>query len=171
MKRKLIDKSNKLTLEVDEWFDYVEKYLSITVDDIRSLKEGQSESFLFIDRNFLDVLSRGINDIEEELFIYDKFYSGKYTRKNKDSLKGTFEYGGKLKGDVNENFEFHVMIEEAKMWYPLHNDYTLTDICLPGVKEYIGIHSSKLEGSRKIGWRGVCVRYSDVNKILLLLIN
>jgi hypothetical protein len=55
MKRKLIDKNHKLTLEVDEWFDYVEKYLSITVDDIRSLKEGQSESFLFIDRNFLDV--------------------------------------------------------------------------------------------------------------------
>jgi len=170
MKRKLIDKSNKLTLEVDEWFDYVEKYLAITVDDIRSLKEGQSESFLFIDRNFLDVLSRGINDIEEELFIYDKFYCGKYTRKSMDSLKGKFEYGGKLK-DVVEDFEFHVKIEEAKMWYPLHNDYTLTDICLPRAKDYIGIHSSKLKGSRKIGWRGFCVRYSDVNKIPLLLIN
>ena len=52
MKRKLIDKAHKLVLNVDKWYDYVEKYLAITVDDIRKIKG--SERFLFIDRNFLD---------------------------------------------------------------------------------------------------------------------
>ena len=170
MKRKLIDKSNKLTLTTNEWFDYIDKYLAVTVDDIRKLKERESVSLLFIDRNFLDVLSNCINDIEEELFIHDKFYAGKYTRLSSNSLKGKFSYEGSLKGTVDEDFEFHVLIDEARMWFPLKDDYTVMDFALPGVKEWIGIHSSKLEGSRKIGWRGVCIRYSDVSKIPLLFI-
>ena len=168
MKRKLIDRSNKLTLTTDHWFDYIDKYLAITVDDIRNLKEGESESLLFIDRNFLDVLSNGINDIEEDLFIHDKFYAGKYTRLSSNSLKGKFEYDGCLKGRVDENFEFDVLIDEVEMWFPLQDDHTMNDIC--DVKEWIGIHSSRLEGTRKIGWRGVCVRYNDVSKIPLLFI-
>jgi hypothetical protein len=168
MKRKLIDKSNKLTLTTNEWFDYVEKYLSVTVDNIRKLKEGESERLLFIDRNFLDVLSNGINDIEEELFIHDKFYAGKYTRLSSNSLKGKFEYDGCLKGEIQDNFEFHVLIDEVEMWFPLQDDHTINDIC--DIKKWIGIHSDDLVGSRKIGWRGVCIRYSDVSKIPLLFI-
>jgi hypothetical protein len=141
---------NKQQLEVDDWFRYVEKELAITVDTIRKIIPGNSECFLFIDRNFLDVLLPGVNDIEDKLFNHDKFYAGRYTKgNNSESLKGTFLFDGCLKGTVEEKFEFDVLVDltqgkykkleeiltsefgEGKvksMWLPLVNDLVCEDV-------------------------------------------
>ena len=166
----------KLALKLDDWCEYIRKYLCLTVKDIRELKVGESIKMLFIDRNFLDIINnytekhniKGEIDIEN---IVDSglLYTVEYTRKNDDSLKGHTQFYGMIE-TTSENFEFDILFEDVGMWLPLYNDYIITDyIRDDNVKKLIGIKSNNLEDNKLIGWRGEAIAIKNIKKIPILI--
>jgi hypothetical protein len=134
--------NNRISLKFDDWVEYIEKYLALTLDDIKNFNSPQKLVFLS------DVLR------PVEFFPSEKYWSEGNIRN--------------LKTDEYSNFKFDVQLDD--LWFSTNKGRTVlganTDISL--ILPYLNLDLNTLNA--RVGYKeGYCVRYEDVNKIPILL--
>jgi hypothetical protein len=115
--------SRDSSLSYIDWFNYVSEHnFLVTLDEIINLPVGQTIEVLFLDRNFLDFCPEEDNvNIFQNL---NRFYRGRYTKQNENSLIGRFEwYSTTGMNEFEEtSFEFHCKEEGTNMYWPFTED-------------------------------------------------
>jgi len=168
------------SLNCNEWFDYIEtNQLLMTLNEIKDIQPGESLEVLFLDRNFLDFCPTG-EDVNIFLNL-NKFYRGKFTRHNDNSLKGQFTWypcGGPndTTYETTNNFEFHCKEEGTNMYWPFTDDRlnfladdwrfyqdagTMEDLRNRVLNECK--HYSEINGRSLVGWRGPMIQLDKVS--------
>jgi len=148
-----IDSTYKLKLSFDDWVEYVEQYLALTLTDIKQFTSPQNIVFLHYD--FED----DITDFENELFNKKSLFAGEFIPSSSCWSKGTFR---------GEEINFEVQLDD--LWFPTKNGKTvlgtITDLSL--VIPYLNLDLNKLEG--RVGYKGCyCIKYEDVKKLPILI--
>ncbi len=154
-----VDNPYKLTLNFNDWIEYVEKYLALTLTDIKQFTSPQKLVFLHYD------FDSGIVDFENELINNKSLFAVEFTP--------SFEYWNE--GDIrvlktNESGKFYFQVQLDDLWFTTYKGRTslgnITDLSL--TVPYLNLDLNKING--RVGYNeGYCIKYEDVKKLPILL--
>lgn len=171
--------SNPRSLDIPEWFKFVEDNFALTLEDVKSLPCDIPVELFFVDNSFLELCPEG-----ENINIYHNlncFNRGRYTRTNPDSLKGKFSWfdleTNRYKDEID--WEFDIKEYNTYMYYPLVNDKLNAHVeevkwlQHENSEEYQALsnsckHYNDIDEKSKVGWRGPMLILETVGMLPLM---
>lgn len=152
-------------MNLNNWIEKSFEY-HLTINDILKMKQCE-EKILHIDRNFLDLVDE---TRKGERKAKDVFKDNYYSFIQKLDIKGE-PFFTVCKGTLNkgkDKFEITKWdIDLGHVWYPLKDgkvplliDFGLFDIGINKGKSW-----EEFPKDTRIGWRGPCIFYKDIDKI------
>ena len=156
----------KRPLPMDKWLKANKDKHGLRISDIVKLKKGDKLDVLVVDRNFYDIILEGASGRPKRATTLLAPQRGTYTHhKNLEGIL-TIHYPEETGGDIsvdNGQFEFEVLVKEAKMWYPLIRgrlDKTLSQ----GKVRPRWVPWSNLPKNTHVGYRGYMIPWAVVRR-------
>jgi|SaaInlStandDraft_1057018.scaffolds.fasta_scaffold01301_20 hypothetical protein len=152
-------------MNIDNWFKESLKY-HVTIGDILKMKHGEKKIF-HIDRNCHDLLDDTKKGVRKPTDVFKNNY---YSVIQKPEIKGE-PFFTVCKGALNKGEDkFKITnwdIDLGHMWCPLKDGKVplIIDFGLFDIGPNKGKSWEELPKNTRIGWRGPCIFYEDINKI------
>lgn len=144
-----------------DWIESIKKFW-LTIEDIESMKKGDSLEVVLFDRNIGDVMEKHkpfkilnpVNAFDRSMYVHDHDMKGVMTMFHKKERPVPLKH-----------FEFE--LEYAKgNWYPLTDNYLpAKDSQMGGIVAGKKTHWKDMPKGTHVGFRGPMVRSSDLKKM------